>query len=124
MSTRSCIALQLEDNAYVSIYCHFDGDPSGVGKALSIHFNEYKKAKSLIDLGNLSYVEDDNAYAYHRDGGESWQRNRPTACISKDTLLNHAEKMDAAYLYIFQNGKWEILKYSPQSYPRIYTKID
>ena len=34
MATRSLIAVQNADGTFLSIYCHWDGYPSGVGKDL------------------------------------------------------------------------------------------
>lgn len=58
MSTRSAIAWY--DPALktgMSVYCHFDGYPAGVGRTLMDYYNDESRVKSLVSLGNLSYVE-------------------------------------------------------------------
>lgn len=58
MSTRSAIAWY--DPALktgMSVYCHFDGYPSGVGRTLLDYYNDEDRVKRLVSLGDLSYVE-------------------------------------------------------------------
>lgn len=121
MSTRSCIALQLTNQSYISIYCHFDGD--NVFTYLEEHFQSFNKVKALIDLGSISSITGDQAIAYHRDKGESWQNNRPKSCLNWDSLQTLAERIDANYLHLFQNNEWKSFKYSPNAYPNIYTEL-
>lgn len=54
MSTRSRIAMIYEDDTVKSIYCHFDGYPSGVGKTLTNHYINPEKVKALMELGDIS----------------------------------------------------------------------
>jgi hypothetical protein len=54
MSTRSSISALQKDNTVKSIYCHWDGDLSGVGETLLTYYNSYEKANELLALGNLS----------------------------------------------------------------------
>ena len=53
MATRSNIAL-LVDGAYLTIYCHWDGYPDGVGQTLHDHYKTFDQVQNLILLGNLS----------------------------------------------------------------------
>lgn len=53
MATRSNIAL-LVDGAYLTIYCHWDGYPTGVGQTLYDHYKTFEQVQNLILLGNLS----------------------------------------------------------------------
>ena len=58
MSTRSAIAWY--DPALktgMSVYCHFDGYPAGVGRTLFDYYNDEDRVKRLVSLGDLSYVE-------------------------------------------------------------------
>lgn len=95
MATRSRIAIENEDGSVTSVYCHFDGYFSGVGRTLNDHYQDRTKVQSLIDLGDLSYVSERVApgpgqthsfgagaegvtMAYHRDHGEEFsQRKHP-----------------------------------------------
>lgn len=58
MSTRSAIAWYNPAlKTGMSVYCHFDGYPAGVGRTLMDYYNDESRVKSLVSLGNLSYVE-------------------------------------------------------------------
>jgi hypothetical protein len=55
MSTRSLIFI-LENNTYHGIYCHSDGYPSGNGSILLHNYQDIKKIKQLINLGDISHL--------------------------------------------------------------------
>lgn len=57
MSTRSRIAVQLEDGSYTSIYCHCDGYPGGPGVGIKLieHYNTFEKAKALMSGPTAHY---------------------------------------------------------------------
>ncbi|MBZ7262456.1 hypothetical protein FMK81_13160 [Klebsiella oxytoca] len=57
MATRSSITLKTEDGKYKTIYCHFDGYLSGVGKTLYEHYNTQEKAEKLLACGDISVLE-------------------------------------------------------------------
>ena len=57
MSTRSRIAIKTE-TGYRSIYCHWDGYPTGVGKTLMDWWDTPEKIHNLMDLGDLSQLGD------------------------------------------------------------------
>jgi len=57
MSTRSRIAIKTE-TGYRSIYCHWDGYPTGVGKTLMDYWNTPERIHALMDLGDLSQLGD------------------------------------------------------------------
>jgi hypothetical protein len=54
MATRSRIGIVNEDGTVSSIYCHFDGYVSGVGKKLVENYTNRDKVKELISLGSIS----------------------------------------------------------------------
>ena len=51
MSTRSRIGLELSDGYILSVYHHWDGYTSWLGRILQTHYNSYEKASELIDGG-------------------------------------------------------------------------
>ena len=52
MSTRSAIAwYDPEHKTGMSVYCHFDGYPAGVGRILFDYYNDESRVKSLVSLG-------------------------------------------------------------------------
>ena len=54
MATRSRIAIENQDGTVTSIYCHFDGYLSGVGKILKEYYTTQTKVEALINLGFIS----------------------------------------------------------------------
>ncbi|ECG8260411.1 hypothetical protein CB010_006390 [Salmonella bongori] len=57
MSTRSSITVKTTDGKFRTIYCHFDGYPSGVGKTLVEHYGTQEKAEALLSGGDISTLE-------------------------------------------------------------------
>lgn len=58
MSTRSRIGIENADGTVSSIYCNSDGYPSGVGKVLSSYYTDREKVQALIELGDLSSLDE------------------------------------------------------------------
>lgn len=58
MSTRSAIARQNPDGSVDVIYCHWDGYLTGVGLELVGYYSTKSKLDRLIELGNISTLED------------------------------------------------------------------
>jgi len=82
MATRSTIRIQTPEFKSNAIYCHWDGNPSNMIPLLK-NFGTLKKAKELINLGDLSSLGNsiDSTIAYCRDmhetknwGGEERQQ--------------------------------------------------
>jgi hypothetical protein len=71
MATRSRIAIENQDGTVDSIYCHFDGYISGVGKKLFEHYDQ-EKLEKLLELGDISSLGEStiDTVAYCRDRGE------------------------------------------------------
>ena len=105
MATRSIIRIKNGD----SIYCHWDGYLSHNGKILLRHFNNKRKIKKLLELGNLSSLnkrirptkkhnfekpQKDVIVAYHRDRGEEY--NQSTA----DTMIY------IDFIYEWNGSRW------------------
>jgi hypothetical protein len=72
MSTRSRIAIENQNGSVKSIYCHFDGYLSGVGRTLKEYYTTQAKVEALIELGDISALEmtPESTVAYARDRGE------------------------------------------------------
>ena len=122
MSTRSSIAIKNENGTVNAVYCHFDGYPSGVGAMLLKHYNTEKKARNLINLGSLSFIEKkasppkgkhhsfdhplkDVTVAYHRDRGDEYDVDN---YASEEHWLSATKDSLMEYFYIFKNGKWYV----------------
>lgn len=60
MSTRSRIGvIRSKSDTVESIYCHFDGYPTGVGAKLRDHWTDPAKVEALIALGDLSALSEE-----------------------------------------------------------------
>jgi len=120
MSTKSTITIssnkEYNDFGYKTIYCHFDGYPSGVGAMLLKHYDTPEKVEALIALGSLSCLREriaptadenhsfkepvnDVTVAYHRDRCESM------VISHYDTLSDLTQDLEE-YNYLFEDGRW------------------
>ena len=121
MSTRSNIAVKLEDGSIKAVYCHFDGYPEWNGRILLESWTDEAKVKQLVELGNLSALGSEIGEKHDfdkRDGvPESWcrfyGRDRGEKDQDATTYANEAEfqKMVSEdvfieYAYLFKSGKW------------------
>ena len=121
MATRSRIAIKTEDKI-LSVYCHWDGYPEGVGATLKKHYQDPAKIQSLMDLGSLSVLgseigerqDFDNretrneewCLAYGRDRGEKDTSAKEWESI--DALVKNVKSSDQEFLYLYDNG-WKYL---------------
>jgi hypothetical protein len=101
MSTPAAIIVKVKD-AYLGIYCHFDGYPDRVGKMLKQYYNTFEKAESLVGLGDISSLGKtyENTVAYHRDRGEDLH------FVQEDSWEDVVARIDGDYVYVFENGEW------------------
>lgn len=106
MSSNAIVATINPDQTYTSIYCHYDGDPEGVGKSLHAHYNTYEKISNLISYGDASSIEDliEESTFYFRDEKEDWEIVKPTNFKELDHLLAH--KKSWMFLYLFDGKEW------------------
>ena len=107
MSTRSRIGLVTKDQdgnpLIISVYCHNDGYPSGVGSDLHKRFpngTPEEEIKSFIEEGDRSTV--DTSYFEWRGETPEW-----TEHSSLEEFLEDAEESFAEYVYIYENGVWK-----------------
>lgn len=105
MATRSRIAIENQDGTVKSIYCHWDGYLSGVGKTLFNHYDK-EKLEKLIELGDISALEDSLEYtiAYARDRGEDLNfKEFPNV----EDLFDYGFESGIEYIYCLTNsGIW------------------
>lgn len=105
MATRSRIAIENQDGKVKSIYCHWDGYLSGVGKTLFNHYDK-EKLEKLIELGDISALEDSLEYtiAYARDRGEDLNF---TTFPNVEDLFDYGFESGIEYIYCLTNsGIW------------------
>lgn len=122
MSTRSMIGIINTDNTVEAIYCHSDGYLEHMTDMLSHYYETEEKAKELVSLGGLSYLEKklapstrnhsfdhpepDVTVAYVRDRGEKWEYNKPSHYKSADELFREENWCGYFYLYDTKMKCW------------------
>jgi hypothetical protein len=105
MSTRSRIAIEKESGIVNSIYCHFDGYISGVGKTLFNHYDK-EKLQKLIELGDISSLGESiiDTVAYCRDRGEDLNF---TTFPNVEDLFDYGFESGIEYVYcLTKDGIW------------------
>ena len=105
MSTRSRIAIENQDGTVQSIYCHFDGYISGVGKTLFNHYDR-EKLEKLIELGDISSLDEstEDTVAYCRDRGEDFHS---TGYLNVEGLFENGFNSGEEFMYcLSKNGVW------------------
>ena len=112
MSTRSNIAIELEDKTIKLVYCHSDGYISGVGKTLLNNYKNYDDVLKLINHGGISSLADNlnDTSFYCRDWGRK-NEDKPMQynnefCMMYD--MTGATMIE--YLYLFKNNDWYVSK--------------
>jgi predicted RNase H-like HicB family nuclease len=117
MATRSAIIQRLEDGSFWGVYCHWDGQVTGVGATLKEHYMDPGKVAALIYLGEISTLGervhpegDSHSYAhpepgttvfYGRDRGDS-----DTSPI-QGTLDEVSEGIGHdGHVYLFERYEW------------------
>lgn len=107
MSTRSLIAYDNGENVFAA-YCHWDGQPSGVGWTLFQHYRgDVDKVKSLISLGEISSLRSTvgrtKVESYHYKNGDPIYIRKYD---SVSDLLRKESGGDIEYVYLFsKNGR-------------------
>ena len=102
MSTRNRIGIKLKDGMVESIYCHCDGYLEGVGQTLIAHYNDEKKVKKLIAMGDMYSLAESikKSVFYKRDRGE-------TGVESQKHSLKEFPDYGQEFEYLFTDGKWK-----------------
>ena len=102
MATRSHIGVKQPNGTIDYIYCHWDGYPGNNGAILINYYQDITKANQLLELGDLSFLEEDtdSCVAYGRDKGDAntGKRNGSLKGLLNETFVD--------YLYVFEEGKW------------------
>ena len=110
MATRSRIGIQLSDDSILSVYHHWDGYPTWLGRILKSHYNTKEKVAELLDGGDMSSCWTDDIWGKKLPVGEyapEYYSARGEDCPPRydnsveDFLANGEE-----YSYIFRDGEW------------------
>lgn len=107
MATRSTISILKKDNVITSIYCHNDGYLAGVGSILYEFYRDTKTLNSLIELGDMSFLEFNvkSSYFYHRDGNEDLKVTKYSSY--KD--FKSENFLDFNYIFKEEDEKWYLI---------------
>jgi hypothetical protein len=116
MSTRSRIGLELSDGSVLSVYHHWDGYPSWLGRILKTHYNSYEKAAELIDGGDMSSCWTNERWTGDRWGayptkieecGPQYYSQRGDDCSPRlDANLTQYLCDGEEYAYLYRRGEW------------------
>lgn len=126
MSTRSGIGIDCGDHI-IGVYCHYDGYPDGVGKILQVHYREPTKVVSLLNLGDISSLDQDigekhpfsdrpkgSTTFYGRDRGETG--TAPRTFASREDFRQRLREAGVEYVYLATSEdsgyemRWEVSK--------------
>jgi hypothetical protein len=110
MGTRARIGLELKNGNILSVYHHYDGYESWLGRILTTHYNTRTKAAELIDGGDMSSAWTNAGFnnetveqgpLYYSQRGEDCPP-RLDADLCEYLLPDNSEE----YAYVFRNGEW------------------
>jgi len=108
MATRSRIGIQLADESILSVYHHWDGYPSWLGRILKTHYNSKELAAELIDGGDMSSAWTNAGFNNETVAqGPLYYSQRGDDCPPRiDKNLKVFLAFGEEYSYIFRNGEW------------------
>jgi hypothetical protein len=136
MST-SCYIGIIENGKYNHIYCHWDGDPIGVGAMLVNNYSNITKIKELLGLGDISCLApkvpssaskaifdtlrsqqdgDQKIDQYCTDNSltlsyKMWRGvNSSPKMTNFGSLAKEVEDQMISYVYIYNNEHWSYMK--------------
>lgn len=118
MATRSRIGVELEGGGVLSVYCHYDGYPDGVGRRLLEKFPEGithpKEVEEYINLGDRSTTE----LSYEEWRGEDCP---PQSHRSVRDFFN-GDIEEWGYLYT-QEGQWIVKEGNSENMPEVLSGV-
>jgi len=110
MATRARIGIELSDGSVLSVYHHWDGYESWLGRILKTHYNSRELAAELIDGGDMSSCWSDACWETKLPVGEygpEYYSARGENCPPRlDADLNEYLSNGEEYWYLFTDGKW------------------
>ena len=112
MATRSRIGIELKNGSILSVYHHWDGMPSWLGRILKTHYNSKELAAELIDGGDMSSCWTDDRWddsAVKGVYGPQYYSQRGDDCpprLDADLCEYLLPANGEEYHYLFRNGEW------------------
>lgn len=103
MPTRCRIGMINDDSTISSIYCSHDGYPSGVGRTLVTHWNDYYDIVELIASGNISSLEKDlETTEFYNNGSGPKRSNNITEYLAINPVF-------IEYNYLYTKDGWMLV---------------
>jgi hypothetical protein len=110
MATRARIGLELKNGNILSVYHHWDGYPSWLGRILTTHYNTRAKAAELIDGGDMSSAWTNAGFQNETvEQGALYYSQRGDDCpprLDQDLCEYLLPDNSEEYAYLFRNGEW------------------
>jgi len=120
MATRATIALQNEDYTVTSIYTHWGGMPSHMGKMMLNHYNTPQKLQKLLEQGNASSVYESigekhnfegerpkgQCTFYGRDRGDTGQEAQTHPNLKEYLKAPQGRAQEGDYCYVLTKRGW------------------
>jgi hypothetical protein len=100
MATRATISIVKEDGSTSSIYNHYDGYKSSLGKELKTHFTNEEDILSLMSRGGIRGI--------YNGVIDSFEDDRIDTFNNQDKLKRYIRKCGFTYNYVFKNNAWEM----------------
>ena len=108
MATRSRIGIELSDGSILSVYHHWDGYPTWLGRILNTHYTTREKVEDLIDGGDMSSAWTNCGWNNEtRPQGPMYYSERGEDCPPRlDKDMEEFFSDGEEFSYIFRNGNW------------------
>lgn len=130
MGTRSIIAIKNNDGTVTSVNCHWDGYLEHNGRLLTGHYNTEKKARALIEKGNISLL----AESIDQPEGHTFNKPVPGYTIfygrdrnedDHDPVITAGLELDdcCEYYYLFKDGEWYYSKDGGEPMQRVLADL-
>lgn len=114
MSTRAAIGMLVNDEIH-TIYCHYDGYPSHVGKILQSFWNDEDRAKTLVYGPQIRNFDHDGVCVRFGDGSVDDHECTSTPC---EAIVGY----DYLYLFDIPNKQWKCFSREGYVQPLPYLK--
>ena len=133
MGTRARIGIQFDDKSVLSVYHHWDGYPSWLGRILQTHYNTKEKVSSLVDGGDMSCcwtkqrwskVDEPGGVTSEDDNyGPQYYSQRGEECPPRyDETVKKFLDSGEEYAYIFTKRGW--VCYNTRSWDDNYLGVE
>jgi len=102
MSTRSRIAVELEDGKVLSVYCHWDGYIEGVGLDL---INMFPNGSDISDV--IEYIKEGDRSTVDMSYKEMRDEDSPNDIVDSANVFFEGDIQEYGYLYS-SNKEWMV----------------